>query len=501
MDDARRRGAVFTPHHIAASLARAAVDGRPAPRSVADPAAGDGRLLAAVSAATTVGRVFAADVDHSAWSAGSLADDVRSHFVEADALGRGLDLWDDAPPDGVELVIGNPPFLSQRTTATARSSTERERLRDAGTGVSGMADTAAAFLVHACEMLAPGGRVAMIMPLSFLSTRDASTARGRVLERCRLTGLWVSDGSVFPGAEVETCAVVLDRIDDRATDLRRWRGDSWEPAASRTVRHEELVGAATWSHLVSDLLGDVPETALSDAHGRLGDLATATAGFRDQFYGLAPLAHEVDGPPAGRTDGQRPLVTSGAIDPGRLLWPTVEARIAGRRLLRPAVDPAALDDGSALRRWVAARLVPKVLVATQTRVVEAVADPTGEWIPSTPVVSIECPGDDVFRVLAVVMAPPVTAWARRHFVGSARSAGAIKLSARQILDIPLPPDRGAWEAAANLWRAHHDPVLGGAPRSAVVDAGQVMCAAYGAGEDLHEWWCAQLPTRRRSDVP
>ena len=46
-------------------------------------------------------------------------------------------------------------------------------------------------------------------------------------------------------------------------------------------------------------------------------------------------------------------------------------------------------------------------VATQTKVVEAAPDPTGEWIPSTPVLAVHAEtGDDLWRALAVLLAPP-----------------------------------------------------------------------------------------------
>src|SRR5690606_13105864 len=95
-------------------------------------------------------------------------------------------------------------------------------------------------------------------------------------------------------------------------------------------------------------------------HGRLGDIARATAGFRDEFYGLVPLVREVGGTAAGRTDAMAPLITSGAIDPGRLLWGERPSRISRRDLLRPAIAPAEIDEGSRLARWVVARRVPKV---------------------------------------------------------------------------------------------------------------------------------------------
>ena len=84
--------------------------------------------------------------------------------------------------------------------------------------------------------------------------------------------------------------------------------------------------------------------------------------------------------------------------------------------------------------------MPKVLVATQTRVVEAVADVDGAWVPSTPVVAVPAPPERLWHVLAALLAPPVTAWALHETAGTALAPGAWKLSAAQVRQLPAPAD-------------------------------------------------------------
>ena len=490
MDERRARGAVFTPGPIASALALAALDGRRPPATVCDPAAGDGRLLAAVAerAAGPV-RLFGADVEPVEPPGGARS---RASLVRADTLATGLSAWPDAPPQGFDLVVGNPPFRGQLADATALTSDERARLRGAfGDVASGYADTAATFLVAACTMAAPDGRVAMIMPLSFLSARDAGPARRRVLELATLEGVWVAGRSVFPDADVQVCAVVLDRSGRRRRRVRRWAGPAWTEAPPIEVDSDELLGAPTWAHLVAPLLHDLPDAPL-EGSGVLGDVVTATAGFRDQYYGLAPHLIELDGPVTGRTDGCAPVVTSGLVEPGRVAWGVVPTRIAKQVWDRPGVDPTALDPGSALARWVEERRRPKVVVATQTRVVEAAPDPTGEWIPSTPVVAVHATApDDLWRSLAVLLAPPVSVWALQHFTGAARSPGALKLSARQVLTIPLPGATAHWERAADLLHGSWDARVGGCPPEAVTGAGRHMTLAYGCPPEVDVWWTSR----------
>ena len=55
-------------------------------------------------------------------------------------------------------------------------------------------------------------------------------------------------------------------------------------------------------------------------------------------------------------------------------------------------------------------------------------------------------------IAAALSAPPVTAWALALTAGTARSRHALKLSARQALTVPLPPDTSRWHAAADALR-------------------------------------------------
>ncbi|QGG95063.1 N-6 DNA methylase [Actinomarinicola tropica] len=486
MVDRAARGAVFTPEPIGRALVAAALSGRPRPpRSVADPAAGDGRLLAAARRALDDVELYAADVDGAAWRRGPGGSLGSARFLETDVLVAPAPLWSDLPA-GADLVIGNPPFLDQLDARSALDAAAREGLRRRyGDVVAGYTDLASLFLVAACEMAAEDGRVALIMPASFLSARDAEPARRRVLELGTLDGIWWGGDGIFEDADVQVCALVLDRSGPRRRHVRRWVGPRWHPVDPLDVDGDALRLAPSWGPLVAGLIDeDLPQVALaSDAV--LGDVAAVGAGFRDQFYGLAPLVTDIGGDPSGRTDGRAPLVTSGLVDPGRVGWGRRPARIAGRTWTTPGIDPADLPDGR-LARWVAAQRRPKVVVASQTPVVEPVADPTGEWVPSTPVLSVHPGTASLWRCLAVLLAPPVSAWARAHAAGSALTSRAIRVSAPLLRAVPLPPDERAWSRAATvLERSHRGD---GSPPDAVVEAATTMTAAYGCDPEADVWW-------------
>jgi hypothetical protein len=146
--------------------------------------------------------------------------------------------------------------------------------------------------------------------------------------------------------------------------------------------------------------------------------------------------------------------------------------------------------------------VPKVVVATQTRVLEAAVDLAGSWWPSVPTIAVtpRSGGEpDLWALAAVLSAPPVSAWAVRHYGGSALSGDAIKLSAAQVLAIPLPGGADAWGRGAEAAAAAHTAgeegdVVGWA--AALLELGTAMTEAYDAPADILAWWRERLPPWR-----
>jgi hypothetical protein len=131
---------------------------------------------------------------------------------------------------------------------------------------------------------------------------------------------------------------------------------------------------------------------------------------------------------------------------------------------------------------------PKVLVATQTRVIEAVADHDGSLWPSVPVLSvlpkmIEQKGmaSELDLLVAALTAPPASVWAARQAVGTARSPGAIRLSASLLERMPLPVDIDLWERGAVQLR-----------NGELSEAARTLTRAHGLSEAETEsvlgWW-------------
>ncbi|TQK71533.1 MULTISPECIES: class I SAM-dependent DNA methyltransferase [unclassified Nocardioides] len=456
-DRRRAQGSFYTPPDLVAWILDRTLPGA---ASVLDPACGTGHFLVAAAERLGVRAVHGSDLDPEAVRIArerlqALAPDVpAAEIAERVVVADGLTAWEGRRFDA---VVGNPPFLGQlRRHSAGRSETHRRAL-------GAYTDTSAVFLHRALDLAGPGGVVALVQPLSVLATRDAGPVRAAVAEHGAVTDFWCGDRPVFDGTTVLTCVPVV----------RIGATPPTEPDG--------------WGALAAPGFG-IPAVALTGS-GVLGDLATCTADFRDQYYGLAPFVHD-------RLPGGTPLVTTGLIDPAESRWGRAPTRFARRRYDAPAVDLAALRADGALARWAEARLVPKLLVAGQGRVIEAVADEAGAWLPSVPVVSV-VPHDrsDLWRLLAVLLAPPVVAHAAARYLGTGLTPGSVKVSARQLAALPLPTDAAAWAEGAALARRAQAADAGERPHL-LAATGRVMTTAYGGDAEVHAWWAARV---RRTD--
>ncbi len=490
----RRRGGVHhTDPTLAAEIARLAFEllGRsPTEAVVVDPAVGGGVFLLAAAdclsgqPADIVRQLYGCDIDPLAVAATRAALTVWSGGVEPPAV--NLRVADYLVPATLfpraDLVIGNPPFLSQLKGSTTRDADDRRNLSDRWPGVGRYVDTAAAFMLAAVDGLAPGGVWAMIQPDSVLGASDAEAVRARLTAAAPVRRIWVDDARRFDAA-IDTVAIIGRQ--GSSGDVAMFAG---VPASEVGV--VSLPPPKSWAPLLAPVRGVpvVNDLAVAGKPGAvagkpgafactLGDFALVTAGFRDQFYGLREAVGE-------DPDAEVKLITSGLIDPLTNRWGTRSCRYDKRVWNHPAVALDLVADD--IRDWVRARLRPKVLVASQTPTIEAIADPAGELVPCTPVVTVE-PHDpgDVWRIAALLTCPVTTALLAHTASGTALSADALRVSASRLVDLPLPANADAWTRAAASARTGD-----------VAATGDAMQEAYGVDDPaLVEWWHSRLPSR------
>jgi hypothetical protein len=397
-------------------------------------------------------------------------------------------------------VVGNPPFASPlKSQAVGDSATlfREERPNQFGP----YADTAACHLVRASEILSPGGVVCLVQPVSVLSGRDTEGMRSHFDSEASLKAIWCTRESVFDaGVRVVAPVISIRRSaplthageahvggDNANSSIRLASGVP--PKVIRTLDLSTGSGSnesglrPSWSSLAAQAFG-VPSVKLA-LDRRLGDIAEATAGFRDEYYGLAAACAE-----ESNSSSELRLTTVGSIDPLFGWWGHRQTRFAGNMWDRPVIERDLLDPK--VGRWVQNQLRPKVVLPTQSRVLEPLIDLVGNLVPATPVLVIHASAERLHHVAAVLLAPPVVAWALERSFGSAMSLDAVKLSASQVQNLPLPSNIRAWDQAAAVL-VSSIPSSAAEGREVALSVARLMMDAYDAQPEVLEWYESRFP--------
>lgn len=190
----KNRGAFFTPEPIAEHLAAWAVGENPHAR-VLDPTCGEAVFLLAAGRHLRAAGCPADELDKRLFGVdlhpGSL-DEARRQLKTngLDASLTPADFFSLSTPDQLgcslpemDAVIGNPPYVRyQHHAGHARKRSAAAALAQ-GVGLSGLASSWAALLIHACGFLTPEGRLAMVLPAELLTVHYAEPVRSWLLRR------------------------------------------------------------------------------------------------------------------------------------------------------------------------------------------------------------------------------------------------------------------------------------------------------------------------------
>jgi hypothetical protein len=523
----RAQGAFFTPaplvrfvveRVVAARFRTAPVswrdDGSPV-LGVVDPAAGDGRFLAAALEA-----LVARGADRAATARRCLVGVERDpefaalarQAVPGAAVHCGEALLD--PPGGVtgaDLIVGNPPYLrSIRFAETDRALWEALRGRYAATS-HGEWDLYAAFLEQALEWTGPAGQVGLVVPSRWLTAAFAAGLRAKLAAAGAVSGV-VDFGAeqVFADATTYASVAFLSRQPRRRVAVARRGDDGWECG---TVEAASL-GAAPWRLWVGERRGLLEDLrARGVPLGRVARIAKGTGTNADPVFVLEPagesgavvrcwsraLEREVEIERAalvpclrGRDvrawgDAVRPLRCLLPYDPDGTLWSPerladhplaasylascrdrLEARERGRFRGdtyychgRPQNIPWLLEP------------VPKVVVPDVARDGRALLDAAGTLVMDS-AYAIRLGPDAPYRpslVLAVMNSPLVRLWLRGS--GVPLRGGYVRMKTAYLAGLPLPPPspavREVERAAAAAGPAEIDDLVRRAYGVAVAD--------------------------------
>ncbi len=182
-------GAFYSPLALVEPLVAWAVTG--AGQSVLDPSCGDGVFLEVAARRL---RGLGASPERVASLLQAVDLNPEAVRITRDRLHAGMDLpfvnvrlasFFSLPPpgglfgsaDGVDVVIGNPPYIRYQDFNGEPRLEALERASSAGVQLNGLASSWAHFVAHAAAFLRPGGRLGLILPGELIHATYAAPLR------------------------------------------------------------------------------------------------------------------------------------------------------------------------------------------------------------------------------------------------------------------------------------------------------------------------------------
>jgi len=203
------------------------------------------------------------------------------------------------PSEGVDAVIGNPPYIRYQEFAGGARGEALERAAHAGVKLTRLASSWAHFVVHAAAFLRPGGRLALILPAELIHTRYAAPLREHLRHSFAEVHVVAFRRAVFPDVQEE---VVLLLAAGKGRGPGRLALTEVETDADLVELDSVLASAETFpagmepkkwipgytAHPGAVLLDALEERGLL---GRLEDVGKASIGFvsgANEYFVLTP---------------------------------------------------------------------------------------------------------------------------------------------------------------------------------------------------------------------
>ncbi len=357
--------------------------------------------------------------------------------------GDTLDAQCLSPPgaaSGYERIIMNPPYRNAIETADRCWQVQRRRLQENFSTARGAFDLFVPFLERGLQWLAPGGKLAAVVPDKWLAA-----PYGRELRRL-LTGeeyslLFLEHAprcDWFERADVEALVLLAQRKRKavaRRSELvsvrtcNKTTEGELQFGASHHVSHEQLSDSATsgWGWA---LRAPGQRAVAHKELRRIGDTYRVQASLStDEFYSLQ-VEEE------GEDDTRPRLLSSGSIDPFRILWGERVTRFRGQRLLHPVVLSESMKD-SRLQQI----QLPRVLLANLSTRLEACLPLDGLWLGVVNVMQIFCSDwEQAFALCAWLNSTPVNDWCDTHYA-PLRMTGQLSITRSLVENLPAPPQQ------------------------------------------------------------
>src|SRR5882672_1388809 len=200
--ETKQLGQVATPEPIAKLMAKWVMSAKP--KTVLDPAAGLGGLLAACRQFNQRVELVGAERDTETLQRAKTSAPRGTKLILADYLKSDAGQFDG--------IIANPPYVKAHRLDYSEKDWLyfEERL---GTPLDRLTNLYALFLLKIWEDLAPSGRAAVILPAEFLNANFGEEIKERLLRAIRPAGIAIFAPSlnVFADALTTSAIVLLDK--------------------------------------------------------------------------------------------------------------------------------------------------------------------------------------------------------------------------------------------------------------------------------------------------
>lgn len=200
----REKGQFWTPGWLARVMAAWVV--QEDPPAVFDPAVGPGTFFAAARAVGFRGSFVGFELDEATLAQGhqlGLAGSELAQVIVGDFISSRI-------TSALPAVISNPPYIRHHRLSEARKNELRAlALQYLGFALDGRVGLHFYFLLKCLENLAPGGRLAFLVPADVCEGVSSAAAWRRLGERFRIDAVITFDEAAAPFPSVDTNALVL----------------------------------------------------------------------------------------------------------------------------------------------------------------------------------------------------------------------------------------------------------------------------------------------------
>lgn len=213
----REKGQFWTPFWLAEAMVSWALESRP--EMPFDSAVGPGTFLAAARAVGYTGPFAGYELDES-----SFAEGRRLGLSPYDFKDVVLGDFISARVDRVfPAIVSNPPYIRHhRLTADRKAQLRRIAERILGFSLDGRIGLHVYFLLKCLEPLAPGGRLAFLLPADVCEGISSRALWNRLCERFSLETVLTFDESAAPFPGVDTNAMVFLISNTAPKDRLQW---------------------------------------------------------------------------------------------------------------------------------------------------------------------------------------------------------------------------------------------------------------------------------------